>query len=373
MKLWTENRRKLKELLQENDADALVLTSASNITYATGIRDPTGMLVLSEKCGDSIITPLLDYYRIHSMTPGDIEVYAFYRGGEEGVEADIPPKKLIKGSPVEALSKTLDQCNGKILADLGYANYGLGRTLVEKLGVEDATQRISRVRMVKSDSEVQLIQEAARLAEEALRRAVDALGEGVSEAEIASIIYSTIVNNGGWGLAFPTIVAFYSNTAYPHHTPGMDGLSVEGPVLIDWGAIYSGYRSDTTRTLWWGSNPSKQFKTHLESVEEAVEAALDVLAPGVVAGDVDNAARTVLRKRGLAKYFIHGLGHGVGVDIHEEPYLRPASTTVLEPGMIVTIEPGVYLPGLYGIRIEDLVLITKTGFKHLVRLPHIIA
>lgn len=372
MKLWVENRRKLKSMMEGEGAEALVLTSTSNIIYATGIRDPSGILVLSEKCGDFIVAPLLDYYRIHSMTPGDMEVYAFYRGGEKGVEADIPSKRLVEGSPVDALARLLEQCKGKILADLSSTGYSLGRTLVEKLGVEDASNIISRARMVKSESEVELIREAAKLSDNAFSKAINLLGEGVSEVDVASEIYSLITRSGGWNVAFPTIVGFYSNTAYPHHSPGWDKLSVEGPVLIDWGAVYKGYRSDATRTMWWGSEAPSQFKKHLEDVVDAVNAALDLLGPGVVAGDIDNAARTVLRKKGLAKYFIHGLGHGVGLDVHEEPYLRPASKTVLEPGMIVTIEPGIYMPGLYGIRVEDLVLVTKTGFKPLTSLPHII-
>lgn len=373
MDLWRENRRKLKSLLDEKNASALVLTGRSNIIYATGVRDPSGILVLSEKCGDFIIVPLLDYHRIQDKIPSDMEVYAFYRGGEKGVEADIPSKKLVDGTPIEALSKLLDACKEKVIADLGAASYATGKSLVEKLAAENVASSISKIRMVKSDAEIELIKEAAKLADKAFSQALKLLDEGVSEAELASEIYSLIVRGGGWDVAFPTIVAFYSNTAYPHHSPGTDKLSVEGPVLIDWGAVFSGYRSDATRTLWWGSKATGQFMKHLEDVVEAVNAALDILGPGVVAGDVDNAARTVLRRKGLVKYFIHGLGHGVGLDVHEEPYLRPASKTVLEPGMIVTIEPGIYMPGLYGIRVEDLVLITKTGFKPLTSLPHIIA
>ncbi len=367
---WRSNRRKLLGILEEEGAKALVLGYKYNIVYATGLREPSGLLVLSPDCGDKILVPLLDYYRIAPRAPKDFEVYAFYRGGEKGVEADVPQKNLLEGSPVDALARLLgDQCR-PVISDLSHQGYSLAKALESKLEARDASKKISRARAVKSDEEIALVEKAVEAAEHAFTRALDALQEGASEAMVATLIHHYMALQGAWGEAFPTIVAFYSNTALPHHDPGQDKLTVPGPILIDWGAIYGGYRSDSTRTMWWGPKATEHFQRHLEAVIEAVNAALDVIGPGVRAADVDNAARKTLRDKGLSKYFIHGLGHGVGVDIHEEPYLRPGSETILEPGMIVTIEPGVYLPGLHGIRIEDLVLITKTGFRPLTRLPH---
>ncbi len=353
--------------MEAKGADALILLNPSNITYATGARDPSGVLVLSRKCGDSLIVPLLDYHRASRIEA--VEVYAFYRGSEEGIKSEIPPKKLFEGTLTDALKKLLDNCSTKRIADISLASYQVAKSIVEKLEAEDASRDIMKIRSVKDENEINLIIEAVNMAERAFSTAFGSLEEGVSETDIATLIESEMRKKGSWAPAFPTIVGFYSNTAFPHHSPGWDRLSVPGPVLIDWGAIYKGYRSDTTRTMWWGVKAPAQFQKHLESIIEAVYSALDLLGPGVIAGDVDNAARKTLEKAGLSKYFIHGLGHGVGVDVHEEPYLRPASKTELEPGMIVTIEPGIYLPGLYGIRIENTVLVTKTGYRILNTLP----
>ncbi len=369
--VWSGNRRRLLSAAEEEGLDSLVLISKGSQIYATGLRDPSGAVILSRDCGLVILVPLLDYHRMLASAPGDARVVAFYRGSEESIEADIPKRDLVRGGLVDALKSVLGNCGGKAGGELSTAPYGLARKL-EELGVRDAGGIISRVRSVKSRDEIALIEHAARIAEDSFARLLSLLDEGISEAEAAAELYKSMVAGGAWGEAFPTIVAFYDNTAYPHHTPGGLRLGVEGPVLVDWGAVYSGYRSDTTRTFWWGAGSSEAFTRHLEDVVEAVNKAYDVLGPGVKAWEVDNAARVYLRKRGLARYFIHGLGHGVGVDIHEEPYLRPGSETELEPGMVVTVEPGVYMPGLYGIRVEDLVVVTPSGFRVITRLPHII-
>ncbi len=368
---FKSNAKKLLDLLDSENLDVLTLLGKSNITYATGIREPSGALVISRNCPPTLVTPLLDYHRILLQAPSDVRVVAFYRGGEKGVESDIPRRDIVEGGIVEAILKVAGECGERKAADLSTSSHTLGAKLAHA-GFDDLTDKILDVRARKSSYEVELITEAARLAEKAFSTLVKLLDSGMSEAEAAAIIYREIVAGGGWGEAFPTIVAFYDNTALPHHTPGAVRLGVEGPVLVDWGAIVKGYRSDTTRTFWWGSNSPEKFQEILETVAEAVNAALDVLSPGVEAWEVDNAARVVLSKKKLSKYFIHGLGHGVGVDIHEKPYLRPGSKEVLEPGMIVTIEPGVYLPGLFGVRIENLVEVTAGGFRQITALPLLI-
>ena len=370
--LWKANRERLLSIAEEEGIDTLVVVGRSNIIYATGIRDPSGYLILSRNCPPKLLVPLLDYYRILDQAEKDFEVYAFYRGGEEGVKAGVPKRYLLSGSIVESITTLAGECGGKVGVDAAYGGYTLVKDLLSKGDYSDASRLFSKARRVKSPGEIELVKKAAEIAEEAFTRIMNSLVEGVSEAEIASLLALEMRKRGAWGEAFPTIVAFYANSALPHHSPGQTRLGVEGPVLIDWGAIYWGYRSDMTRTMWWGSTTTDQFQRILESVEEAVNAALDVLGPGVVAAEVDNAARVVLDKKGLARYFVHGLGHGVGVDIHEEPYLRPGSKHELEPGMIVTIEPGVYLPGLFGVRIEHLALVTPSGFQLLTRLPSLI-
>jgi len=364
------NRRRVLGVLEEEGFDVLVAVSKANITYLTGVREPAGAFVLSNRCEPVFLTPLLEYHRIRAQVP--YRVVAFYRGGERGVEADVPRRDLVEGGLVEAIKSVLGWCSPeKPAADLGGLPYQLASSLAEA-GLHDVSSVLEKVRSVKSNDEIALIENALRVSEAAFADLLGFLEEGVSEAEAAAAVYASLVGRGAWGEAFPTIVAFYDNTAFPHHTPTTLTLGVEGPVLVDWGAVNRGYRSDTTRTFWWGSNAPDNFQRLLETVLDAVNAAYDVLGPGVKAWEVDNAARTVLRKAGYSKYFIHGLGHGVGVNIHERPYLRPGSEEELEPGMVVTIEPGVYLPGVHGVRIEDLAVITPGGFRVLTRLPHLL-
>lgn len=370
-RVWDHNRKKLKDAAEREGFDALILLGKGNSVYATGVREPSGAVVLSDECGDHVLVPLLDYHRVMSQAPRDFQVKAFYRGGEEPIRAGIGGKDLLTGGLTEAVVEVLKGCSRKPGVDLGWAPYTAGRELESRLEAGDATSLISRVRSVKSSDEIGLIEEAQRKAEEALRKAVNELGEGVSEGWLAGLISQAIKSLGAWSEAFATIVAFYDNTALPHHTPTTLRLTRPGPVLIDLGAVEQGYHSDMTRTLWWGSGGSS-FRELVEAVVEAQGEAEDLVAPGVELSDVDRAARVVLEKRGLSRYFIHGLGHGVGVEIHEEPYIRPGARGVLEKGMVITIEPGVYIAGLHGARIENLVVVTSRGRRVLTRIDKVI-
>jgi Xaa-Pro dipeptidase len=370
-------RRVLKRA-EERGIDSLVLLHAPNIFYVSGVREPTGFAVVSESCGNYIGTSVLDYSRISHTSPKDFEILAFYRGHDEMTEKiEIGAANLVKGDMKDALELILKRCDFK---KVGFDKRFLNVQLIEaiesiskNLGIEivDFTDDIIKVRSVKEDWEIDLIVKAQRIAEKALRKALDALNDKVSELEIAGIIKYEMLKEGAWGESFPPIVAFHENSAYPHHTPTERPLGPSGAVLIDLGSVYKGYMSDMTRTLWWGDGGEK-FKNLIEIVVESQESAIDLISPGVAAWEPDNAARKVLEKRGLSKYFIHGLGHGVGVEIHESPYLRPGSKEVLEPGNVVTAEPGIYIPGLYGVRVEDMVLVTKKGRKVLSSLSRIL-
>jgi len=369
---WEGNRRRLLEAAEAEGFKGLVLAGEPNLVYALGVRMPSGALVLSGECGNYWLVPLLDYYRALSLAPGDFEVKAFYRGGEALSRVDVPRGALVEAASLgEALRSVLGECRG-LGADLEWLQEPVAARLREHLGVGDASGVIARVRSVKGDLEVEAIERAQGIAEEALGDALDMLEEGVTEADAAAAIECGVRVRGAWREAFPVIAAFYSNTAYPHHQPTRAILGHPGPVLFDLGAVVDGYHSDLTRSLWWGGEESRQYREVLEAVEEALGEAVDVVGPGVEARDVDAAARRVLERRGLSRYFIHGTGHGVGVEIHEKPYLRPGSDDVLEPGMVVTVEPGVYIAGRFGVRIEDLVLVTRRGRRVLTRVSRVL-
>ncbi len=365
---FDSNRGKLRRLMEERGLTSLVILGKGNMVYSTGIREPSGALVLTGGCGDYFLAPLLDYYRIQLQAPKDLEVKAFYRSGEEAIKGEVPEKDIIVGGLADAILKVIEGCSSKPALDYSWAPTPIVKTLESKLGsIEDASNSIARIRSVKEDWEVELIENALRVAEESLRRAVENLREGVSELEISGLISMSMRQLGAWGEAFPTITAFYDNTALPHHTPTTLKLTTPGPVLIDLGATLTGYNSDLTRTLWWGGG-GREFNAKIEAIVEAQNAAIDTIAPGVEAWEPDRTARVTLEKKGLSKYFNHGLGHGVGVEVHEEPYMRPGSKTVLEKGMIITVEPGIYMPGLHGVRVEDLVLVTQKSRRVLTKM-----
>ncbi|MEB2836582.1 MAG: Xaa-Pro peptidase family protein [Desulfurococcales archaeon] len=373
---YIPRRRRVLEVLSASEASLIVLLGPPNMTYLTGIRDPTGSLLISDSCGDAIVTSILDYHRINAQAPREVDVIAVGREGEESINTDIIPR-LYRGTLAKYLRGEIERCGIKeVYADLkaapGYLRETLEALKREGVEVSDASDALARVRSIKDDYELELISKAIEISESAFSSLVSNLGSELTEALGAAIIYSEIMRRGAWSYAFPTIVAFHENTAYPHHTPTPRKLGPEGPVLIDWGSVYRGYCSDMTRTFWHGSSTPARFKSLVEAVIEAQNAALDTAGPGVAAGQVDRAARAVLEKMGYSRYFIHGLGHGVGIEVHERPYLRPGSKEVLEPGMVVTVEPGVYIPGLYGVRIEDMILITRRGARLLTRLSRVI-
>ncbi len=357
--------------MEEEGFKNLLLTGKPNITYVTGMREPSGIAVLTLECGDFLVTPLLDYYRTLENAPRGFEVRIAYRGSEESITADVPTSIVIKEQPHKAALKIAEECGGRIASDFEWASYSVGRFLSDA-GVSDASGVIWLVRRVKSDAEIDAVEAASRVAEKALAAIIDSLDYGVSEIELAALHERINAEEGAWDRAFPTIVAFYNNTAHPHHTPGTLKLQGPGPVLVDLGSIVSGYNSDMTRTLDWLGGAGREFEKALEAVREALEAAIDAVEPGVEAWSVDKEARRILAGYGLERYFIHGTGHGVGVEIHEPPYLRPGSKEILEPGDIVTVEPGVYVHGRWGIRIEDMVLVTSRGRRVITRFQRLL-
>lgn len=222
---------------------------------------------------------------------------------------------------------------------------------------------VSEVRAVKTPEEIRLLQHAATLGCKGYEYVVGQLRQGVTEAHLAKQLEIFWLMNGGEGLAFPPIIAFGKNASKPHHTPGMSRLKKEDLVLIDIGVTYRHYQSDMTRVVFFGK-PTEKFVHIYDVVLEAQGAALALCKPGATIESLDKAARDVIGKAGFGDLFPHNLGHGVGLDIHEVPSLKP-SPRKLEEGMVITIEPGIYLPGKGGVRIEDTIVIAKKGHQRL--------
>ncbi len=205
-----------------------------------------------------------------------------------------------------------------------------------------------------------LIREAVRLGATLFDRALEVLRPGMKECELAAEMEYAARRAGAEEMSFPTIIASGARSALPHGRASEQAIAPGGFVVCDFGVILGGYCSDQTRTVWVGAAPEEARHAY-ESVREAQEAAIAAVRPGISAGEVDAAARKVLRKAGLGRYFTHSTGHGVGLEIHEAPRVAAGQTEVLKPGMVITIEPGVYFPGKWGVRIEDMVAVSEDG------------
>ncbi len=228
----------------------------------------------------------------------------------------------------------------------------------KKLGVKllDGTKALKELRTIKREDEIENVKKACEIVEKSFYEILPYIKEGVSELELKELIEKQFIKNGASGPSFETIVAFSNNSAIPHHKTGEDRLGKNQVVLIDTGCLYNGYASDITRTIFFGT-PTEKFTKAYEAVLRANELAIERITDGITFFEADRIARDYLKEHGYKEYFTHSLGHGVGVEIHEHPYLSPKGDGTLKNGMVFTIEPGVYFDGEFGIRIEDTVML----------------
>ncbi len=242
------------------------------------------------------------------------------------------------------------------------------RKLISPAKLVAADGRISDLRICKDEQEIAAIRKAIQVAEDAYIALLKELRPGMTERQVAARLEFLLQEHGAQGSSFAPIVATGANASLPHYEPA-DAVLADGEgLLIDWGARVGWYVSDLTRMVWIGSIAAR-LKGIFEVVREAHDRAIDAVRPGVKAGAVDAVARGVITKAGYGRQFGHALGHGIGLNVHESPRVGNKSDEVLRPGMIVTIEPGIYLPGLGGVRLEDDILVTETGHEVLSSLP----
>jgi len=263
---------------------------------------------------------------------------------------------------VQAESMTVAERN-QLAAGLADIKGKGGCKIIETSGL------VSAMRAVKDASEVALIKAAAKIQQQALLAVLPELKPGISELEVAAMIESEMKRRGSSAPGFQTIVAAQPNGSLPHHRPGRAKLKANKTVLIDWGAIYKGYHSDMTRVYALGKWPKKIAEIYAIALD-AKEAAAAALAPGRTTREIDGLARDYIAKHGYGEFFGHGLGHGLGLNGHEDPRVTNMQTeTPLIAGHVLTIEPGIYLPGVGGVRIEDDYVITERGATNLCSLP----
>jgi len=245
-----------------------------------------------------------------------------------------------------------------------YVSFAAYKTLTKamppSIKLSSASQMVESIRIIKDSDELAVMRKAAELGASLFDRALEVVHPGIKESDVAAEMQDAASKSGAEGMSFSTIIAAGERSALPHGRASGQPIPPDGFVVCDFGVILSGYCSDRTRTVYVG-RPSREARSAYDAVREAQQAALDAVRPGQKLGEVDGAARNVLKKHKLAKYFTHSTGHGVGLEIHEAPRIAAGQEDQLKPGMVITIEPGVYLPGKFGIRIEDMAVVTETG------------
>ena len=299
----------------------------------------------------------------------------------EQAEKESPDYKIITDEPKEknarvlALKKIIEKNKINKIAfesiHLSYADFKRYSDSFKSVEFLPTKNFIEQMRMVKDKEEIIIIRKAGQIATESLKEVFEIIEPGMRELEIASELAYTMRKKGAQREAFETIVVSGERSSLPHGKPSEKKISEGELITIDIGANYQNYNSDITRTIIIGKEQRKQ-KEIFSIVLEAQKTAIEFLKPGINCKEVDGVARNIIEKKGYGKYFGHGLGHGVGLDIHERPRVSFNDDTILLPGMVVTIEPGIYLPEVGGVRIEDSVLITEEGYEILTWFPKIL-
>ena len=341
---------KLKEFLKEKNAAALIM-SEENICYFTSFHSSNGYLIVTGEKAYFFTDSRYIEAAQNKITSCD-EVLLLKSMKEELVPfiASLNKNELF----VEAERITLSRYTELKSLFSGVTVNGNG----------ELDKKISEIRTVKKDEQVNTIIKAQRIAEKAFDYILTFIKEGVTEKEVALTLEYFMLKNGADALSFDTIAVSGKNSSMPHGVPTDKKIEKGDFITMDYGAVCDFYHSDMTRTVAVGEVSSKQIEVY-ETVLKAQEEAFRVMKAGVPCKDVDKAARDTIVNAGYGECFGHGLGHGVGVEIHELPSLNPSSGAILEVGNIVTNEPGIYLPGEFGVRIEDMALITEDGYENL--------
>lgn len=332
------------------NVDGALIVSPESRRYFTGFNASDGFLFIT-KIGSVFLT---DSRYIEAAKN---KIICCEVEEQKGKLMDYAKRFNCKVLAVEADRLTVTQ-----LKNLRKALHGIKLTTV-------ATDKIiDSFRAVKNEAEIENICKAQRIAEAAFDHILSFIKVGVTEKEVALELDHYMLSHGADGLSFETIAISGANTSKPHGVPTDKKIEHGDFVTMDYGAVVNGYHSDMTRTVAVGAASDEQKKIY-KIVFEAQLAVLRVLKNGVKCSDADKAARDVITEAGYGEYFRHSTGHGVGIEIHEKPFVSPKSTAMLRSGNVVTDEPGIYIPGKFGVRIEDMALITENGCKNLTKAP----
>ncbi|MHB1987500.1 MAG: M24 family metallopeptidase [Acidimicrobiales bacterium] len=352
---------RLRQRLEEARCDGLLVTDLVNVRYLTGFTGSAGMLLVTKS--DCLL-----------VSDGRYGEQASQQLGASGLQGEV---EIGVGRAAEQLD-TIDRAV-KGLDRLGLEANDItwgGRRQLRKALVTStaagcslvATENlVERLRSVKDDGEIARIELAADIADVALAQVKGRLADGLTEAEFALELDFEMRTRGADGVSFESIVASGPNSALPHARPSDRRVEPGAPVVVDFGALVDGYHSDMTRTFCVGSVTSGELRDLLDAVLISQRAGVRAARPGASGGEVDAACRESLSEAGYRELFVHGTGHGVGLEIHEAPAISAGSADILEEGAVVTVEPGAYVAGLGGVRIEDTLVVTSAGTRTLTK------
>ena len=331
----------LKKAAAKEDLECnFLIFNPYNIAYFTGFSGATALLI--PKQGENILFVGGVNYEQAKNEAKELTVELLKRGENlmEKIAKQAPAKKYaVDTLPIESWRSLAKAVGGE-----------------EKL--EPADNLILKLRSVKDKQEIELIREACKLASVGMKVASELIRPGIKEIEVAAEVEYAMRKKGSNGTSFDTIIASGPTSAYPHGSCSNRTIGEGELVVVDLGATYNSYRSDMTRTFTAGKTDEKQRKIY-ETVKAAHQKAFETIKPNVAAQEVDGVARRTIEAAGFGEFFVHNLGHGVGLEIHEAPILSPDSKDILTTGNVVTDEPGIYMPGYGGVRIEDTVLVNQ--------------
>lgn len=340
----------LRKKMEEESLDAIMVNTFINWQYLTGFTGDSGSVLIT---GDDAI------------------IFTDSRYTEQA-EKESPGFTVIKTGRDDVFKETLSRLGVKRLGfEKDRVTYSAWERMKDRFADVELTGYsgwVEEIRAVKTGEEIELISRAQEIADEAFELVTRLVRIGVSEIDLALELEFTMRKLGAESLSFPIIAVSGERSSLPHGSPTRKEIADGDFLTLDFGARYQGYCSDETRTFIVG-NPSDK---HLEVYKVVLEAqlnALDKVAPGIQAKEVDLAGRKVIEDAGYGEYFGHAIGHGVGLNVHERPGVGSRSENILEPGMVITVEPGIYIPGFGGVRIEDLVLVTESGKRILSSSP----
>ena len=349
---------KVRELLAESEFDAILITDPYNLRYYTGFRGGEGTALITKKGSAILITDSRYTEAAGKECYGGFKVLQF----GAGVSVSELLKKYIKDEEIHTL---------------GFENKSISFSMYSVFvnNLCDSDTKMTEIndmllvpRQIKTPEEIELLREAEHIGDMAFDDILGILKPGMTELEVAAELEYSMKKHGAEGFSFDTIAASGVNSSMPHAIPSEKKLEMGEFLTMDFGCVYKGYCSDMTRTVCIGKADDDMRKIY-NIVLSAQLRVLDELRPGMMCKDVDKIARDYIAAQGYGDYFGHGLGHGVGLYIHESPAFNTRDTSIVKPGMIETDEPGIYLPGRFGVRIEDMILITDDGCESLAHSP----